>query len=155
MADDEGDGDGEPDDPIPSGRLDVSTLRAVARSAATHPLVDDWAFDPSALSPRALSLHLDASAYPIEVTAARIDVRWFDTGDYSLHYLETREGSADPYQCRWDRHPKTAAPRTHFHPPPSAGDAEPSPLDPHHLDVLFAVLDRVGDRIRRLHDGDV
>lgn len=147
MADDRDDGS---DESVPAGRLDVPTLRTLARRAGTHPLVDDWAFDPSRLSPRSLRLTLDASAYPMDVAAARVDVRWFDTRDYSFHYLETHTGG-DSYQCRWDRHPKTSAPRTHFHPPPDAGDAEPSSLEPHHLEALFQVLDWVSDRVERLH----
>lgn len=148
MPDDENAGSG---DQIPGGRLDVPTLQTLAQRATTHPLVDDWAFDPSRVSPRILQLYLTASAYPTDVTAARIDVRWFVTGDYSFHYLEERNSENDPYQCRWDRHPKTTAPRTHVHPPPDAGDAEPSSLDPHHLNVLFTVLDWVSERVEQLH----
>lgn len=139
------------DDPIPSGRLDVPTLQTLAQRATSHPLVDDWEFDPSSVSPRVLHLALDTSAYPIDVTTTRIDIRWFVTSDYSFHYLEEDESETNPFQCRWDRHPKTTAPRMHFHPPPDAGDAEPSSLDPHHLDVLFTVLDWVSERVEHLH----
>jgi hypothetical protein len=147
MADDE---DPRSEEQIPVGRLDVPTLQTLAQRAVSHPLVDDWTFDPTSVSPRFLSLHLGASAYPADVTEARIDVRWFVTGDYSFHYLEQRECESDPYQCRWDRHPKTTAPRMHFHPPPNAGSAEPSSLEPHHLDVLFTVLDWVSERVERI-----
>ena len=37
-----------------------------------------------------MEIQLDPSAYPADVTDARIDVRWFTTDDYSLHYIETR-----------------------------------------------------------------
>lgn len=143
---------GSSDEPIPSGRLDVPTLRTLARRADSHPLVDGWSFEPSSVSPRNLELSLVASAYPKPVPAARIDLRWFTTNDYSLHYLETRTDRSAPYQCRWDRHPKTTAPRTHFHPPPGAGGTEPSSLGSHHLDVLFSVLDWVRDRVDTLDD---
>lgn len=149
MPDDE---DARSGDPIPGGRLDVPTLRTLAQRAVTHPLVDGWAFDPSSVSPRLLQISLTASAYPPDVTAARIDARWFVTGDYSFHYLEDRKGEASRYQCRWDRHPKTTTPRTHFHPPPDAGGAEPSSLDSHYLDVLFTVLDWGSERVEQLHD---
>lgn len=100
-------------------------------------------------SPRLLHISLDASAYRAAVTAARIVIRWFVDDDYSVHYLEKHQHNA--YQCRWDRHPKSTAPRSHFHPPPDAGDAEPLALDSHHLAVLFAVLDWVSDRVERLY----
>lgn len=148
MADEHDDPGG---DPIPGGRLDVPTLRTIAQRAATHPIVGGWAFAPSNLSPRLLRIHFDASAYPTDVLAARIDGRWFTTNDYSFHYLERHEADVKSYQCRWDRHPKTSAPRTHFHPPPDAGDAQPSSVDPHHLEVLFTVLDWVSERVERLH----
>lgn len=74
------DDDSRSGDPIPGSRLDVPTLQTLAQRAATHPLVDGWAFDPSSVSPRILQFYLTASAYPTEVTAARIDARWFVTG---------------------------------------------------------------------------
>lgn len=139
------------DESIPDGRLDVPTLQTLAQRASTHSLAEDWAFDPSSLSPRLLQIHLDADRFPSDVTVVRIDVRWFTTGDYSFHYVEEHHEGDDRFQCRWDQHPKTTAPRTHFHPPPNAGRAEPSSLNPHHLEVLFTVLDWVSDRVVQLH----
>jgi hypothetical protein len=132
------------------GELDVPTLRTIGRRADTHPLVESWQFDPSSAAPRMVQLRIDAEAYPAAVDAVRLDVRWFTTDDYSFHYVERR--SDDRYQCRWDRHPKSDAPRTHFHPPPDAGTAEESPLDAHFLDVLFTVLDWTSERVERLHE---
>ncbi|POG55555.1 hypothetical protein [Haloferax marisrubri] len=135
------------------GRLDVPTLQTLAQRAATHPLVVDWSFDPSSLSPRRLQLSLDAHAYPERVATARLDIRWFTSGDYSVHYLELGQDDGDgpQYHCRWDRHPKPTAPRTHFHPPPDAGTAEPSSLEPHHLEVLFTALDWIRERVEQSH----
>lgn len=138
-----------------SGRpLDVATLGVLARRADTHPLVGEWAFQPDATSPRRLELPLDAARYPPSVENARLDVRWFEGGDYSVHYVEQRDDD-DVWQCRWDRHPKPGEPAAHFHPPPDAEeDVEPSGLQAtHHLGVLFGVLDWITDRIEQLHDG--
>jgi hypothetical protein len=135
-----------------TGRLDTAVLQTMGSRAESHPLIESWQFEPDTLSPRRLVLELDTSAYPGGVDDARLDVRWFDSDDYNVHSVETR--GDDHYQCRWDRHPKTDAPRTHFHPPPNAGSAEPSPLDPHHLEVLFTVLDWVDERLRRLYGTD-
>lgn len=138
--------------PIPQGRLDPTTLRTIGSQAGSHPFVDSWQFQPNSASPRHLEIQLDTSAYPADVDAARLEIHWFVTDDYYLHYIETRGDNY--YQCRWDRHPKTGAPRTHFHPPPDAGTAEDSPLNPHHLDVLFTVLDWISERVQRLHSQD-
>lgn len=136
-----------------SAPLDVPTLDVIAQRAGTHPLVDRWAFQPDAMSPRRLELALDEAQYPPSVDAARLDVRWFEGGDYTVHSLEMQ--GEDLWQCRWDRHPKPGAPTAHFHPPPeAASDVEPSSLEAtHHLGVLFGVLDWISERIEQLHDG--
>lgn len=136
-----------------SGPLDVATLETTAHRASTHPVVENWAFEPDSVSPRRLDLYLDASQYPAAVTDVRLDVRWFETGDYTFHYTETHGETR--WACRWDRHPKPDGPRAHFHPPPDAGTAiASSPIDEtHHLGVLFTVLDRVNDRLETLQDG--
>jgi hypothetical protein len=135
------------------GPVDVPTLEVIAQRAGTHPLVDGWAFQPDAMSPRRLELYLDEDQYSSSVDEARLDIRWFEGGDYTVHYLETRDD--DVWQCRWDRHPKPGEPTAHFHPPPdAASDVEPTTLQAtHHLGVLFGVLDWITERIEQLHDG--
>lgn len=131
--------------------LDVATLEIIAQRAGTHPLVDRWEFQPDAMSPRRLELHLDGDQYPPPVVTPRLDIRWYDGGDYTVHYIEKR--GDDDWQCRWDRHPKPGAPKAHFHPPPTATEVEPSDLQStHHLGVLFGVLDWIAERIEQLYD---
>ncbi|WP_435099756.1 hypothetical protein [Halorubrum sp. N11] len=137
-------------DATEGGRLDRTTMQTLGRRAETHPLVDTWRFEPDRLSPRSLVVSLDATAYPDAVDTARIEIHWFVTGDYYFHYVEKR--GASQFQCRWDRHPKTDAPRSHVHPPADASGVESSPLGDHHLAVLFAVLDWVTERVETLHD---
>jgi len=140
-----------PDD-VSGGPLDVPTLEAMGRRAASHGLVDEWAFRPDAVSPRHLEIRLDPKRYPPAVEAARLDVGWYEGGEYTVHYVESR--GTDRWQCRWDRHRKPDASTAHFHPPPDADpEPEPSPLDEdHHLGVLFEVLDWAGERVATLHD---
>jgi hypothetical protein len=143
-------GEDDHDDVAGGARLDRTTMQTLGRRAETHPLVDSWRFEPDRLSPRSLAISLDSTAYPDVVDTVRIDVHWFVTGDYYFHYVENR--GASHFQCRWDRHPKTDAPRNHVHPPPDASGVEPSPLGDHHLGVLFTVLDWVTERVEGLHD---
>jgi hypothetical protein len=70
------------------GALDVPTLEVLARRADTHPLVDSWTFEPDALSPRTLVIRFDLAQYPSAVESARLDVRWFEGGDYTFHYVD-------------------------------------------------------------------
>jgi len=139
-------------DDDPGGPLDVATLEVLGRRAGTHGLVEGWELQPDGISPRHLEIRLDPNQYPATVDAARLDVAWYEGGEYTVHYLESREGGA--WQCRWDRHPKPEAPRAHFHSPPDAApEPDPSPLDDeHHLGVLFDVLDWVAERVGTLHD---
>jgi hypothetical protein len=135
------------------GSLDVPTLKVIAQRGGTHPIIDGWAFQPDAISPRRLELSLDEEQHSSPVDEARLDIRWFEGGDYTVHYLETRDD--DVWQCRWDRHPEPGEPKAHFHPPPdAASDVEPSTLQAtHHLGVLFGVLDWITEWIEQLHDG--
>lgn len=145
-------GDGSSRSESATGPLDVSTLEVIGQRAASHPLVSSRTFQPDRISPRYLEVELDESQYPPPVTDVRLDVRWFVGGDYTVHYVEA--GADGRWQCRWDRHPKPDAPREHFHPPPDASaSVGPSPLDAdHHLEVLFAVQERVETRVRERHE---
>jgi hypothetical protein len=81
---------------------------------------------------------------------ARLDVRWFTTGDFSLHYVEEHE-SGEHWECRWDRHPNPHNSRVHFHEPPSGteiSDLELASLHP--LEVYSTVLTAIEQRIETL-----
>ena len=135
-----------------SGPLDVPTLEVLAQRAVTHPLVTGATFQPDSLTPRLLEVTLDSEQYPTSIRRVRLDIRWFEGGDYSIHYVET--GTNRAWQCRWDRHPKPEAPLEHFHPPPDAGAAvQPSSFESdHHLSVLFGVLDWTQGRRQEHYD---
>ncbi len=85
------------------GPPDRQTLRLLERQLAADELVVAVAFDPDPYEPRLLRATLDRDSYPDSVTAVRLDVRWFTTGDFSIHYVESR--GDDRWECRWDRHP--------------------------------------------------
>lgn len=136
-----------------SDPLDVPTLEVLAGRATTHPLVTDATFEPDLITPRGLEVHLDPEQYPDPISEARLDIRWFEGGDYAIHYVEV-----DPdgmWQCRWDRHPKPGTPTEHFHPPPNAGTAVESSLvdADHHLEILFDVLEWIEGRLRKHYEG--
>jgi len=134
-----------------TGALDLATLEVLARRANAHPLGAGWAYRPDSISPRRLEVSLDASQYPQEVEAVRLDIRWFEGGDYTFHYVETHGETM--WQCRWDRHPKPGGPRAHFHPPPTASaEIEASQLDEeHHIGVLFAIIESIESRIDTIY----
>ena len=132
-----------------TGPPDRQTLRLLERQLISDSLVAETVFEPDPYEPRLLRAVLAAGQYPESVTEARVDIRWFTTGDFSIHYLESRDG--DLWECRWDRHPNTHNTRLHFHEPPTANDItdlEFSSLHP--LDVYSTVFDAVEQRIESL-----
>jgi hypothetical protein len=136
--------------PGSTGPPDRQTLRLLERQLTTDSLVEETAYDPDAYEPRLLRGRLDPGHYPDPVTAARIDIRWFTTGDFSAHYVEER-GDGRLWECRWDRHPNPHNTRLHFHEPPFAtavSDLELPSLHP--LEVYSTVLTAIEGRIETL-----
>lgn len=100
-----------------------------------------------ALAPERLSCAYDSRLYPERVRDARLEIVWFENGDFSLHYHEDHERSA--FDHRWDRHPSNHNARDHVHPGPDAptpGDDASHPPD--WRDVLSTVLSEIDDRQR-------
>ncbi|TQQ83758.1 hypothetical protein EGH24_02960 [Halonotius terrestris] len=137
-----------------TGPPDRQALRLLERQCATTPLVADTEFQPSATEPRRLLARLDTDAFPETVAAARLDIRWFTTGDFSLHYVETTT-NGDQWECRWDRHPNPHNARLHFHQPPDAEAIRDLSVDSRHpLDVYATVFAAIQQRLAaRWSDG--
>jgi len=68
---------------------DRQTLRLLERQLASDSLVAETVFEPDPYEPRLLRVLLDSGRYPESVTAVRVDIRWFTTDDFSIHYLES------------------------------------------------------------------
>ncbi|MFC7043313.1 hypothetical protein [Halonotius sp. GCM10025705] len=130
-----------------TGPPDRQTLRLLERQCATTPLVTNTEFQPSATEPRRLMATLDTDAFPETVATARLDIRWFTTGDFSLHYIETTTDGKQ-WECRWDRHPNSHNTRLHFHQPPDAEAVRDLSLDSQHpLDVYATVFSAIQQRL--------
>ena len=131
------------------GPPDRQTLRLLERQLASDSLVAETVFEPDPYEPRLLRAVLDSGQYPELVIEARVDIRWFRTDDFSIHYFESRDG--DQWECRWDRHPNTHNTRLHFHEPPTGTDITDIELSSlHPLDVYSRVFDAVEQRIESL-----
>lgn len=84
----------------------------------------------------------DPRFYPGSVSTARVEIVWFENGDFSIHYHE--DHVRGEFDHRWDRHPSD-----HVHPGPEAptpGDDTSHPRD--WRDVLSAVLREIETRQR-------
>lgn len=141
-----------PEDTAPdsTGPPDRQTLRLLERNLASDSLVAETAFDPDSYEPRLLHALFDARRYPESVTAARLDIRWFTTGDFSIHYVEEHD-EENKWECRWDRHPNTHNARLHFHQPPTATEITNLELPSlHPLEVYSTVLTAIEQRLETL-----
>jgi len=76
--------------PESTGPPDRQTLQLLDRHLSGQSLVASTAFDPDNYEPRRLRVRLDPEQFPETTHAARLDVRWFTTGDFSIHYGKSR-----------------------------------------------------------------
>lgn len=134
--------------PTSTGPPDRQTLRLLERILADEPMVATTAFEPDSYEPTLLRALIEADRYPSEVEAARLDIRWYTSGNFSIHYLETTAADGQDWECRWDRHPNPHNTRLHFHQPPNGDETENLSLPSlHPLDVMSIVLAAVEQRI--------
>ena len=142
------------DDPPSTGPPDRQTLRVLERRLADDPLITETEFEPDGDEPRELRAHLDVDRFPPQTTIARLDIRWFVSNDFSIHYVETPVNSErDRWECRWDRHPNHHNARCHFHQPPTGDDISDLELPSlHPIDVLSTVLAAIDERIEQAWD---
>ncbi|WP_436902755.1 hypothetical protein [Halovenus halobia] len=100
-----------------------------------------------AVAPERVVCVYDPTLYPQQVQEARLEITWFQNGDFSIHYHEDHDAST--FDHRWDRHPSEHNTREHVHPGPDAptpGDDATHPTD--WRDVLSAVLEEIAERRR-------
>ncbi|RZV06721.1 hypothetical protein BDK88_3752 [Natrinema hispanicum] len=136
--------------PDSTGPPDRQTLRLLERHLTSDSLVAETAFDPDSYEPRLLKAFLDMERYPESVSAARLDIRWFTTEDFTFHYVEDHNDGSR-WECRWDRHPNTHNARLHFHQPPAANDITDLELPSFHpLEVYSTVLTAIEQRLETL-----
>lgn len=127
--------------PVDVDRLDVVRERLSGDERFTR--VDER----PASAPDRLVFVYDRRFYPERVRAARVEIAWFENGDFSVHYHEEHRNGA--FDHRWDRHPSDHNTRDHVHPGPNAptpGDDASHPAD--WRDVLSTILAEIEERQR-------
>ena len=133
-------------EPSSTGPPDRQTLQLIETLLTDEPLVATTEYEPDSYEPRILQALCEESRYPATVETVWLDIRWFVSGDFSLHYIETM--ADDRWECRWDRHPNPHTARLHFHQPPQGDeivDLTWSSLHP--IDVLSMVIAAIEQRI--------
>ena len=137
------------DDPAESlgcGPADTELLDRIAAHLARSERFSDIQPRPS-YAPGSVVADFDLGYLPGGITRAYLQILWFETDDFSIHYSEQYR-TADSWECRWDRHPNDHNTREHFHPPPDAPTpGEDATYPDEWRDVLATVLTRLDDRI--------
>lgn len=138
-------------DPPTHGSIDTELLDRIAAHLARSGRFDDIQPRP-AYAPAAVVADFDLGYFPSGVTRAYLQIRWFETDDFSIHYSEQYQ-TGSMWECRWDRHPNDHNARAHVHPPPDAstpGKDTSYPAD--WRDILTLVLTRLDDRLKAFWD---
>ena len=145
---DEREGTGQPDNTeIASGApVDFERLAVVEERLATDDRFTRVEKQPDFAADR-LVCRYNLDFYPHTVSAARLEIVWFENGDFTLHYHETHDDSA--FDHRWDRHPSEHNARDHIHPGPNASTPGDNVVHPDDWrDILSIVLSEIDERQR-------
>lgn len=139
------------DDGKGSGPLDIDILDRIGQRLAGSTRFSNVSVQPES-APMSVRAEFDLGYYPAAINQAYLEIRWFQTDDFSIHYLE-QYASGETWECRWDRHPNDHNTREHFHPPPDAstpGRDAAYPTD--WRDMLTRVLEQLDERMRSFWD---
>lgn len=139
----------ETSDEIEGAAIDFARLDLLATRLSTDDRFERVEEQP-AFAPGRLVCVYNTRLYPSSVRTARLEIVWFENGDFSLHYHEEHSGEhGGTFDHRWDRHPSDHNARDHIH----AGPDAPTPgTDASHptdwRDVLSSVLSEIDVRQR-------
>lgn len=129
------------------GPIDPNILDRIENYLIGNERFSDVEFRPTQ-APNAVLAEYDLGYFPSSVTRAYLEIRWYETDDFSVHYSE-QYNDGDQWECRWDRHPNDHNRRDHFYPPPTAkkpGDDEEFPLD--WREIITLVLGKLDNRVK-------
>jgi len=128
------------------GGVDTAVTQRIGRRLQDNPRFERVVSQPSS-APNSVVAEYDLGYFPPAVSAAYLQIRWYETNDFSIHYSEQYDESA--WECRWDRHPNSHNTRDHFHPPPDAATpGNDTSYATDWRDVLATVLNTLDDRIQ-------
>ena len=126
------------------GPVDTDLLDRIAERLSTDSRFATVEIRPPS-SPEAVVCIYNGGYYPPTVSTARVEITWFENGDFSIHYHEQHDKGQ--FDHRWDRHPSTHNAREHIHPGPDAptpGVNTEYPTD--WRDILSVVLTEIENR---------
>lgn len=132
--------------------VDFDLLREIQRRLCNDERFRAAHYRPD-YAPSSVVFHLDLGFYPMKIEEAKLKIKWFENGDFSIHYQENyTDGTKSPgqepgFSHRWGRHPNPHNTYDHIHPGPDAPD---SGDDADHAsdwnDVLSMVICEVDER---------
>lgn len=118
----------------PVGSVDRTVLMSIKQRLDTAPYIHSTVLSLKHGKPT-LTATFVSEYFPAAVSETYYDIRWYTSGDFEIHYQENWTDGRE-WKRRWDRHPREGK-RTHYHPPPDAGDPpKPVTLPNHYYDML-------------------
>lgn len=140
------DGGENSSDPLGGAPVDFDRLDTIRKRFEIDDRFSRFDEQPEFVPERLVCVY-DQRFYLKRVHTARLEIGWFENGDFSLHYHEKHDTSE--FDHRWDRHPSSHNSRDHIHPGPDAprpGNDASHPVD--WRDVLSMALSEIEDRQR-------
>ena len=139
------------DEPAADAAVDFDRLSLVRERLAGNERFTRLVEQPD-FAPTRLVCVCSERLYPVRVESARLEISWYQNGDFSLHYHERHTNGT--FDHRWDRHPSEHNTRDHVHPGPDAptpGEDASHPTD--WRDTLSMVVAEVDERQRGFWEG--
>ena len=135
------------DDTVPEvGGIDTDILEQIGQHLERTNRFSETVFQPE-YAPSSVVAEYDMGYFPTAIERAYLQVRWYETDDFNIHYSE-QYATGDHWECRWDRHPNDHNTRSHFHPPPDAATpGDDVEYEEDWRDILSDVLGDLDDRI--------
>jgi hypothetical protein len=129
------------------GGIDTEILEQIGQHLERSQRFSEVMFQPD-YAPSSVVAEYDMGYFPAAIDRAYLQIRWYETDDFSVHYSE-QYTDGDQWECRWDRHPNSHNTRSHFHPPPDAmTPGDDAAYASGWRDVLSNVLEDLDDRIQ-------
>jgi hypothetical protein len=128
-----------------TGAIDYDVLDRIGKYLERSDRFGEVSYQPE-YAPNSIVAEFDRGFLPPSIEQPSLQIRWYDTDDFDIHYLE-QYGEGESWECRWDRHPNEHNSRGHFHPPPDAdkpGDDENFPSG--WRDVMTVVVRELDQR---------
>lgn len=128
---------------------DREALRAIRQLLVDSAVVSRAEIEPTCHEPQMVRAYLADKLCPSSSRSFEMEIRWFTSGGFSIHCLETSQDAN--WWCRWEHYRHMDATPAHFHHPPDGNPiAELEEFPDHPLDIVLTALNAVEQHLSLL-----